>query len=100
MGHPKDLKTRLGVRDRLAPETADDDTSILVPKNGRHFTGLVSGVDMHKPFCWVVPDGQPAGTKHYLLYEDLPYGFEVSSTITASCCTGCLCGGTIQECML
>jgi len=75
-GPPKDLKTRLGVRDRLATETADE-ASGLVPKNGRHFTGLVSGVDMHKPFCWVVPDGQPAGTKHYLLYEDLPYGFEV-----------------------
>jgi len=70
------IKTRLGVRDRLATETADE-AFVPIPKNGRHFTGLVTAVEMQKPFCWVVPDGQPAGTKHYLLYEDLPYGFEV-----------------------
>jgi len=76
----KDLKNRLGMRGTQAEsQQAATEAVRIVPKKGRHFSGLVSAVEMNKPFCWVIPDSQPglAGIKHYLSYEDLPYGFEV-----------------------
>lgn len=66
----KSLQDRLGKRQKAG-------SAAVVPKNGRQYTGLVQGVENHKINCWVIPDGQPAGTRHYLLYEDLPMHFEI-----------------------
>jgi hypothetical protein len=81
----KDVKTRLGVRaagSEAAGDAPAEPKAVPKPKNGREFSGLVTGVTQHRANCWVIPDvssenNLSAGTKHYLLYEDLPSGFEV-----------------------
>lgn len=64
-----------GLRDRLGKRRGVE----AVASQSVKYSGVVTGVQNGKLNCWVLPDGEPPGTKHFLLYQDLPHKFEVSS---------------------